>query len=64
MLDSMKIDGAGSLGTASTIHKNEELPQSVGGSVPMGGKIPQTDKNGMKIMGDSGAGATGRDIND
>jgi hypothetical protein len=30
----------------------------------MGGKIPQTDKNGMKIMGESGAGATGRDIND
>jgi hypothetical protein len=65
--DGIKVDGAGSLGTASITHKIEEMPYVVGngfGSVPMDGGIPQTDKEGMKIMGESGAGATGNDIND
>jgi hypothetical protein len=65
--DGMKLDNENIHdlpGSVSIVRKIEELPQSNGGSVPMGGKIPQTDKNGMKIMGESGAGATGRDIND
>lgn len=65
--DGIKVDGAGSLGTASIIHKDEEMPYEVGnkfGAVPMDGAIPQTDKQGMKIMGESGAGETGNDIND
>lgn len=62
--DNMKIDGAGSLGSATIVTKIEELPNTTGKPAPMGGAIPQTDKQGMKIMGESGAGATGRDIND
>lgn len=56
----MKIDGAGSLGTASVIHKVEELPYE--------GKAPvesRTDSHGMKLEGsaDSSEGSfIGRNI--
>ena len=62
--DKISIDGnnGNALGTATVISKVEEMPQSSGGSVPFDGKIPQTDKQGMKIMGDSDG--RGRDIND
>lgn len=62
MSQDMKVDGAGSKGTATVVHKQEELAYT-GHAVPMGGAIPQTDKQGMKIMGESGIGATGNDIN-
>jgi len=57
---------AAALGTATIIHKDEELPflgNRNGQGVTGGADAPQTDSNGMKIMGTSGAGATGRDIN-
>ena len=56
----MKVDGAGSKGTATIINKNEELPYD-GKPVTMGQTSPQTDKQGMKIMGTSDG--KGPDIN-
>ena len=49
-------------GTATVIHKNEEMPYE-GKPVSYGETSPQTDKQGMKLMGESGAGSTGLDIN-
>ncbi len=49
MNDSMKIDGAGSLGTATTINKIEELPYE---GKPLGSPSA-TDRQGMKVEGDS-----------
>ena len=48
--DKMKLDNENINdlpGSVSIVYKMEELPQSNGGSVPMDGNIPQTDKNGM-----------------
>lgn len=50
------------LGTATVIHKDEELPYA-GKPITYGANSPQVDKEGMEIMGESGAGATGKDIN-
>ena len=58
----MELIPNGNLPTTSTVNKIEEMPYE-GKSVPMGGTSPKTDKQGMKIMGESGAGATGKDIN-
>ena len=64
--DGMKLDNENIHdlpGTVSITHKVEELPyegKTVGGEYA---DSPQTDAQGMKIMGDSGAGSTGRDIN-
>lgn len=52
----------GNLPTTTTVNKMEELPYT-GKPIDMGQISPQTDKQGMKIMGETGAGATGRDIN-
>lgn len=57
MLKDMKVDGAGSLGSATTINKMEEMPftgANRGFTVPdSSSNIPQTDNSGMKIMGHS-----------
>lgn len=67
--DGMKLDNENIHdlpGSVTIIHKDEELPYQVGnkfGAITMGGTSPQVDKQGMEIMGESGIGATGRDIN-
>lgn len=43
-------NGAGSLGTATVITKDEEMPYA---GKPLSSSCPSTDKNGMKIEGDS-----------
>jgi hypothetical protein len=48
----MKIDGAGSLGTETTVHKIEEMPYE--GKTT--GSDTKTDAQGMKLEGESGAG--------
>lgn len=65
--DGMKLDNENIYdlpGTVTIVHKMEEMPYA-GKDIPNlhDEDSPQVDKQGMKIMGESGAGATGRDIN-
>ena len=53
----MKVDGAGSLGTHSLVEKVEELPYE-GKTM---GSDTKTDAQGMKLEGESGAGAQFQD---
>lgn len=67
--DGMKLDNENIHdipGSVTIVHKVEEMPyETASGFHPVttDAYAPQTDKQGMGIMGSSGAGSTGRDIN-
>ena len=65
----MKVDGegestsvgAGALGSSTIIEKVEEMPYETGNSFKPVGSDSKTDAQGMKLEGESGAGAQFQD---